>query len=52
MPWKWPGLELVQNTCHVPAFLWKTNQTWINDMEFGVDFDQTAVDLLYEMTRN
>ena len=26
-----PGLELVQNRYHVPA--WKTIKTWINDME-------------------
>ena len=26
-----PWLELVQNPCHVLA--WKTNKTWINDME-------------------
>ena len=28
-----PWLELVQNPCHVPA--WKTNRTWINDMEWS-----------------
>ena len=26
-----PCLGLIQNPCHVPA--WKTNKTWINDME-------------------
>ena len=26
-----PWLELVQNPCHDPA--WKTNKSWINDME-------------------
>ena len=42
-----PGLELVQNPCHVPA--WRTNKTWINGMEsvmeLGVNLDQTAIDL-------
>ena len=38
-----PWLELIQNPCHVWA--WRANKTWINDMEFGVDTDQTAVDL-------
>ena len=26
-----PGLELIQNPCHVPT--WETNKAWINDME-------------------
>ena len=40
---KIPRLELVQNPRHVLA--WKANKTWTNDMEFGVDFDQTASNL-------
>ena len=35
-----PSLELVQTPCHVLS--WKTSKTWINDMEFGVNFDQAA----------
>jgi len=28
-----PWLDLVHNPCHVSA--WKTNETWINDMEYS-----------------
>ena len=33
-------LGLVKNPCHYRA--WKTNKSWISDMKFGVDLDQTA----------
>ena len=45
-----PWLELVQNPCHVLA--WKTNKTCIKEIEFGMDLDQTAVDLRHEMAWN
>ena len=38
-----PWFELVQNPCHVPA--WKTNKTWINDMELPWNLVWTSTKL-------